>query len=223
MTASCSLRSWAPFPEPACPAALTSTALRPGRAFLCSHPGLWHCTCTHTHMHTHTHRGMVCFQASRPPLPPDAHTRTHVPHAHMCTHTHAHTHREAWFASRLLDLPSLLTHTHTCAHTHTCTHTQRGMVCFQASRSPLPPDAHTRTHVHTHRGVVCFQAPRAPLSPDPQSHVLLGTWCPPLLLSLATGPTSRLSPSAQDLTNTEAAPGPGQASVGPLRGLPWVS
>ena len=153
MTASCSLRSWAPFPEPACPAALTSTALRPGWAFLCSHPGLWHCTCTHTHMHTHTHRGMVCFQASRP---------------------------------------------------------------------PLPPDAHTRTHVHTHRGVVCFQAPGPPLSPDPQSHVLLGTWCPPLLLSLATGPTSRLSLSAQDLTNTEAAPGPGQASVGPLRGLPWV-
>ena len=128
MTAPSSLRSWATSPEPAYPAALTTTAQHPGQAPSaltrtaalhvhthtrgCTHTHTWAHTHTwmhtHAHMGTHTHRGVVCFQASRPPLPPDAHTRTRV-HTHAHTRTHVHTHTEAWFASRLLDLPSLLT------------------------------------------------------------------------------------------------------------------
>ena len=158
MTASGSLRSWAPSPEPACP--------------LLSHP-------------------QHCIQDGRPLLPP----RTVALHMH--------------------------THTHTCTHICTCarTHTRR---CGSASRPP-PLLMHTHVHMytctHTHTGVTS----RPPLSSDPQSHVLLGTWCPPPLLSLATGPTYQPSPSAQDLTYTEAAPGLGQASLGPHWGLPWAS
>ena len=74
-----------------------------------------------------------------------SHTHSHTC-AHTCTYIHMCMNTEAWFVSRHPDLPSLLmhTHAHVCTHmhihAHMCTHTHRGVVCFQASRPPLPPD-----------------------------------------------------------------------------------